>query len=207
MHDNVPFSVFLCAVGFCLLFLSAWLYLLAIYLIPLVVVLCAVNNMMARLVKRPPPSATSQPEPESASKPKFIAKPRSPPLGFLSLPPELRNVIYDYVLTSPSGQLHYRPLQLNVKPEGGSEYYLTSSANDSGSRSNFQFFLRGIFITPVMEEFNQLQHVSKQVRAETAGLSLDPRNNTIHFDYCPDTTHSANAHVRTACKKFMYDKH
>jgi len=96
---------------------------------------------------------------------------------FLLLPGEVRNMIYEYAFTSPSGRLQYRaPLS---------------------SESCLSATMRVDSITPATghQPFNQLQYVNKQLRAETADGSLCLRHNTLHFDYYPPSDRTASAQL------------
>lgn len=98
--------------------------------------------------------------------------PQTSPL--LSLPGELRNIIYSHVLTSPSG-LHYiqRPADHVHDPSSDTTLPISGDGRFYDSPTSTL-------------EFNQLQYVSHQLRRETRGLEFQ-FNDTLHFSSLRET--------------------
>ncbi|KAF1973349.1 hypothetical protein BU23DRAFT_568363 [Bimuria novae-zelandiae CBS 107.79] len=102
-----------------------------------------------------------------------MARPPSPSL--LGLPSELRNLIYELVLTAPSDLLYVRPSTLSMWTDHIHEKSRTAPALCIETTTKDRVARRGDFLwtdDPITVEYNMLKYVSKFLYSETAALEL-----------------------------------
>lgn len=95
---------------------------------------------------------------------------------FLQLPAELRNNVYEYVLTSPHALRSRKPTNGEHLPHG-------SDPSTSSSK----------VLEPSADEFNQIKYVNKEIYKEANALEL--RYNTLRFAYRPEDGSLASAQL------------